>query len=338
MAEHRSESDMIREIPTLKTIVLKQIAKKPSVNISLKGFQHLLKWKHYNFDITQVVIDAITEAGRLTDEIFPIEVFSSERTTISLTNSKLSSKYFHRFFAQCPNLQIIDLSGSFQVDDSNIEFILGHCTNLRSLYIRNCRKITAKSLDSILNHNVDLKDLDIGGDVNIDLSKLNNFLTNYEFLHSIENLQLSGLVFNDYSAVLLLQKCKNLRSFGLGYADISDQTVTRLLQAVGSKLEYLNISWLSSTPLVKYSQIDANKVLNVIAENCPLIQELDINGLKTATVNDILNFLDLINQKSINENGMNHPLKLLHAKFVSSNKSQIENQIVNLFPHIRFDL
>ena len=86
---------MNREVPPLFEIVLKLIAKKPGIYMtesSLMRFNNISYFKK-EFDMIQTLIDAITEAGRLTDEIFPLQLFRNDREILSIKNSKLTAKY-----------------------------------------------------------------------------------------------------------------------------------------------------------------------------------------------------------------------------------------------------
>jgi hypothetical protein len=73
---------MLREIPTLHVTVLKAIAKQPIKYISearlKKAFAIGPKDCVQTFDIAQVLVDYITEAGRLTDDVLPPSLFKGQ--------------------------------------------------------------------------------------------------------------------------------------------------------------------------------------------------------------------------------------------------------------------
>lgn len=279
----------------------------------------------------------MTDAGRLTDDAFPIELIEPTRTKLSINNSKLSGQYFRKVFDRChANLTSIDISGSFQIDDETIKYILEKCPNLASLYSRNCRKLTSKSLQSIIATDRKIIHLDIGGNINIDVKGLDQFLNTYAYAEMIEDLQISGLVISDSTMSLLIRKCKSLRLVGISYADISDQSLVRFIQSSGPKLEYLNVSWLSTTSMPSHHQVPGEKIFQALIANAPVLEELDINGMKSISGNDILLFLDTINQKSMAETGSKHPLRTVHARFIASGKSQMENMLASAYPSIKF--
>jgi hypothetical protein len=87
---------MSREIPTLRDIVLKTIARYPSKCMTEEGVQKLLEaLKRGQFpdeDMVQVVIDVIIESGRMADEAVPVAIYK-DRITIHLANSKISGEF-----------------------------------------------------------------------------------------------------------------------------------------------------------------------------------------------------------------------------------------------------
>ena len=107
---------MSREVPRLSTIVLKEIAKSPQKHLSLESYKRakliipstdLAILIHYkDLDLTQILVDYIAEAGRLVDDVIPIEFFHKDRKQITLKNTKLSPKYLIRVLSQCPLLEV----------------------------------------------------------------------------------------------------------------------------------------------------------------------------------------------------------------------------------------
>lgn len=349
-----------REIPSLSSIVLRLISNKPLVYVTSPIMNPIVQEKIHrlSYDLTQQLIDSITEAGRLTDEVFPIEYFDASRVAISFRNSKLSGKYFRSFFDRCfERMTSVDLSGSFQVDDMTVSYILQKCQNISVLRLQNCRKLTENVLASIVDCSRNIKELDFGGDVNIGIQGVDDFISSYQFMSSIEYLNLSGLIVGDSTVSWIIRKCQSLKSLGIAYADISDQSLLRLLRAVGPKLIYLNLSWLSTTNMTLFPQIDSTLLFNTLVDSCRVLEEIDLSGLKTISSLDAYNFLIGIGNKvsyhffafwnidvklnscqALEETGMNHPLKTVHLRFTASSKAQLENHLVSTFPSIRFSL
>ena len=100
---------MSRDIPKLSTIILKDIARHPVKFLSATDINYnspVYTKIAGNFDIAQVLIDYITEAGRLADDVMPVNLFQKERTHLTLKNTKLSPKYISKIIEQCTQLQV----------------------------------------------------------------------------------------------------------------------------------------------------------------------------------------------------------------------------------------
>ena len=134
----------MRDIPDLSLLCLKVIAKTPTQFISEKTLARPYQAypKPLLNSCTQKIIDYVSEAGRLTDAVFPLDSFDTNRTFLSLRNSKVSSKYLLAVLKRCPQLTHLDVSGCFPVDDDVVSELLDLCPALQSLCIRNCRKLT----------------------------------------------------------------------------------------------------------------------------------------------------------------------------------------------------
>jgi hypothetical protein len=98
---------LARDIPRLSVLVLKEIAKSPAQYLTLDSYKRAIKIVQQNVDFTQILIDYITEAGRLNDDVIPIEFFTSDRITLILRNTKLSSKYINKVIDKCPLLKVV---------------------------------------------------------------------------------------------------------------------------------------------------------------------------------------------------------------------------------------
>lgn len=212
---------MSKEIPKLSTLVLKEIAKAPSKYLSTESYQRALKIasgsKDKESDVTQVLINYVTDAGRYTDDIIPISFFDKNRKGVCLKNTKVSAKYIMKILDQCPLLEIVDVSGTFLVDDDLVINILQKCKNLKSLNIRNCRKITDISLSYISGLHPAMKStvnkidsLNIGGNLNISEKGLIQFISSSK-ASDLRYLYISGLSINDNLLYLISRKCLKLK-------------------------------------------------------------------------------------------------------------------------------
>lgn len=312
-----------REILPLSTLLLKAIAKKPNIYIlSQEDDIHRLQKLYESFtnthnsiiiksskksiqdiiDFFQILIDTITEAGRLTDEVFPVKYFEifGNANTLCLRNTKLSGKYIRSIIDICPHLSYIDVTGSFQVDDETITYMLTNLKNIETLKLRDCRKITSKTLLSIQQANKILKNLDIGGNINIDVTSIHNFLLNYQHIAILHSFHVSGLRFNDLSLTTYMKVLASpsiIREIGMAYADVSSAVFRKFLLTIGSSLEYLNISWLSTTVGIANKPVQGALISQYIIESCLNLQELDICGHNSFSVSDIISMIDGLNQK-----------------------------------------
>ncbi len=84
----------------------------------------------------------------------------------------------------------------------------------------------------------------------------------------------------------------SLSHFGIGYGDISESSLVNFIKTRGSLLTNLNISWLGTTTGALYSQLSIDLVFEMIIQHCPLLVELDICGLKSATVQHLQYLID----------------------------------------------
>ena len=221
---------MLREIPTMHVTVLKEIAKAPTKYVSEARLKKAFaigprKQLAEQFDLAQVLVDYITEAGRLTDDVLPPSLFKAGRTTLSLKNSKISGKYIKKIIDNVyGQLLSLDVSGTFQVDDNTVQYILKSCTELKTLSIRNCRKITDKSLEYIIQYGNNLTSIDLGGCINMSYEGINKFVQHRKMSHLLE-LNLSGLPIQSDTLSLITTCCVHLTSLGIGYSDIGEMAL-----------------------------------------------------------------------------------------------------------------
>ncbi len=86
---------MSREIQPLFITVLKNIAKQPLKHITEATVERAFSKTNIalietlNVDIVQVIVDYVSEAGRLTDDVVPAHLFTG-KSDISFKNSKIS--------------------------------------------------------------------------------------------------------------------------------------------------------------------------------------------------------------------------------------------------------
>jgi hypothetical protein len=226
----------MREIPTLHITILKEIAKQPTKYVSEPFLKKAFavgprKQMAEQFDMAQVLIDYITDAGRFTDDVLPPSLFTAGRKALCLKNSKISGKYIKKIIDNvCSELLTLDVSGTFQVDDSTVQYILKSCKELKTLSIRNCRKITDKSLEFIVQLGNNLTSIDLGGCINMSYEGINKFVQHKKMTALLE-LNLSGLPIQSDTLSLISGCCVNLTSLGIGYADIGEMALRYDLNA-----------------------------------------------------------------------------------------------------------
>jgi hypothetical protein len=289
---------MIREIPPLSTHVLKLIAKQPTKHVSEEAISRALKIipkdRLQEFDLAQVLVDYITEAGRFTDDVLPLSLFEQGRTTLSLKNSKISGKYIAKIIDRVnTNLTELDISGTFQVDDDVVHMVLKKCSKLAKLNIRNCRKVTNKSLEYVNAKGRNLTALNIGGNFNLTHDGLNKFLSSCSHLDAFDEIGLSGLPVQSDTLGLVSRHCSNLTAISLAYCDLGEMALRDFIEQRGTQLQKLCISWLCTTTGSVHEQVSVEFVSDFLAKSCPQLQELDICGLRNLYVANIQQFLDI---------------------------------------------
>ena len=300
---------MSKEIPKLSTLVLKEIAKAPSKYLSTESFERankiISKSKDQDFDITQILINYVTDAGRYTDDVIPTTFFNGSRKELCLKNTKVSSKYIMKILDICPLLEAIDVSGTFLIDDDLVLTILQKCQKLKSLNIRNCRKITESSLKYISSSPNKIESLNIGGNLNITEQGLVSFLSSSK-ASDLKYLYISGLSINDNLLYLISKKCLKLKGLGINYANVSEDCLHKILTApssipgitIGQNLEIFHLGWIGSgggiptDSLIDRPQLTSEFFTVNLVTYCPKLIELDVCGLKNVTANALLQYLD----------------------------------------------
>lgn len=322
---------MQREVPSLFTTVVRFIAKNPShVALNDDTFARAsaigvpIRTKP-PLDLPQFLIDEITDAGRLTDDVIPIKVLK-DRSYLSLKNTKLTNKSMIQMIdVCCDTLVRLDLQGTFFVDDALVKHIMKKCKALDTLSLRNCRKLTDSTLERIAEHGNNLHRLDLGGNFNYTTLGIQNFLKTYQNLSNLVELNISGL-FVDSDTLLLLTKCTSLTKLSIGYADTNEQSLRLLLNAIGYQLDNLNISWIE--------QISAAFFSEYLAKAAPRLVELDICGLGFVTQTCILEYLEM-NAQQVELMPQDFcKLQRLRAKFLPFSSTLLEQSISFSFPHV----
>ena len=200
-----------------------------------------------------------------------------------------TGRYLLKVISFCSNTLVsVDVSGCFQTDDATIAKLLKSCHKLQNLNIKNCRKLTDITLESIVSLRNPLDTLNIGGNFNMTPQGVQNFFLSYPHVHRLREMHVSGLMINDDILVSVAAKCTGLTSFGLGYSDVSESGLSKLLSVLGPQFVKLNVSWLSTL----HAQISTAFLLEVLATYCPRLIELDVSGMKNFTSANLTQLLD----------------------------------------------
>lgn len=332
-----------RDVPDLSLMCLKIIAKTPSVYINKKALEgpYRVYPKPLLNSVTQLLIDYITEAGRLTDDVFPLDAFDTERTFLSLKNSKISCKYLIEVLKRCPMLTHLDVSGCFPIDDDIAAKVLELCPLLQHLFIRNCRKLTDITLTNLARNAKYITSLSIGGNINMTDVGLQNFILQYPNVGSLEELHLSGLPITPGVLENIGRNCTSLRNLSMGYAIITPQTLESFLDVLGDNLETLSIAWLeplllqhdASESMLSYS---AAQFMDIVRRCCSRLVDLDLTGMKfvnLALLSQLIEYKYSQMERNPNEwKGLQH----IKIKFLPVAKQQLE-QLRQTYPDIIFE-
>ena len=251
---------MNREITPLSTMTLKVIAKQPTIclnQISISRALHKFP-KSFTENAVQMLVDYITEAGRMTDDV-PI-LFPDTTISMSFANSKISGAYILRAISKCPNITNLNISGCFQVSDVIIRDVLTQYPLIRRLNFRNCRKTTDASLKYLQDLGKNLISVNIGGNFNITSAGIKTFLGSNPYVSNYEELYLSGLPLNDDNILLISKNCVKLISLSISYANVTEDTLSKLLSSNGNNLQRLHIAWLNNTQNVMLATSTGNNI------------------------------------------------------------------------------
>jgi hypothetical protein len=348
------QSHADREIAPLRTMCLKMLAKDPTSffnTTSLSRMMEMMQSDKVIYDMAQELVNYITEAGRFSDDILPPNFFEISqgipRKTLSFANSKVSSAYICRVIDKCPMIEVVDMSGCLRADNTTFMYIVDNCKHLKSLSLRNCRKITDEFLEHILSQCASttnqaplsqLESLNMGGTINISSSVLNKFFNTFPRISYLTFLNISGQEVNDETLNTIKIKCSSLAQLGLGYADISESALRQCLTAIGPQLEILNLSWINTTTSCENQQLSVDFFVNFLPRVCPKVIDLDVSGLKNVSLITISQYLDAKTQSAEVEPTVFKSLGVLRARFISSTKASLEQQLSPVFPSLVLDI
>jgi hypothetical protein len=292
----------MRDIPELSLLCLKLIAKTPTRFVSEQSLARA--YRAYSPELltrcTQGLIDYVSEAGRLTDAVFPLCAFATGRASLSLRNSKVSAKYLLAVLQRCPQLTRLDVSGCLPVDDDVVAAVLQLCPALEHLCIRNCRKLSDATLVTLQKQAKSITSLSIGGNINITDVGLQHFINQYPGAPLLQELHISGLPLSPALLAAIAKRCENLRELSVGYAILTPETFHTFIEQVGAGLEKLSIAWAEVAvvnPLAMQSSSalqgpTAAEFLESVRTCCPLLTSLDLTGVKNVNSSLIQQFLD----------------------------------------------
>lgn len=295
----RSMSVVQRDIPSLSVTILKEIAKTPAKYVYDDQFKKSQRIPCKGFDFTQVVVDYVIEAGRMTDDSLPLSIFAN-RTSLSLKNSKITPTYLSMILSRCPKLELLDLSGTFSIDDDCIQMVLRMCPFIRRLGLQSCRKLSNICLGHISTHSP-LVGLQLGGNFNITADGIREYLQSPSVAH-LQELSLAGLQLTDEIFNLIAKKCTQLRKLSFAYSNCTETALRTMLTHVGSQLESLSVAWIGSNfPDNATYQLTSDFIADFLPRHCPRLVELDVSGLKNVTSSTLANLIEVKYQQVLCE-------------------------------------
>mmetsp|Transcript_2498 Transcript_2498/g.4538 ORF Transcript_2498/g.4538 Transcript_2498/m.4538 type:complete len:339 (+) Transcript_2498:44-1060(+) len=336
----------MRDIPDLSLLCLKVIAKTPTQFINEKSLAR--PYQAYPRSLlnscTQMIIDYVSEAGRLTDAVFPLGSFDTDRTHLSLRNSKVSVQYLTAVLKRCPQLTSLDISGCFPIDDDVISDVLDLCPLLENLCIRNCRKLTDTALITLQKKSKHLTVLSIGGNINLTDNGLQRFINQFSGAPRLLELHVSGLPLSPALLAAIAKRCTSLRNISIGYAILTTETFRSFIEQVGPGLDQLSIAWVEGAvthhaagPSSSVSLGSGADFLDLVRTCCPLLTVLDLTGVKSVNAAALQQFLDFKYTQMEKFPGEWKFIRHLKIKFVSVTKQQLEH-LRATYPDVLFDV
>jgi hypothetical protein len=252
---------------------------------------------------------------------------------IEVNNSKVSDAYLRLLVDRCPNARAINVAGCFQVDDDVVKYILAKCPKVHKLNLQNCRKLTDRALEEIARSGCQVDRLDVGGDFNITEAGLVQFLKTYRHSAQLKELNVSGLRITHTGLVVIVDRCLTLDSLGIGYANVEEESVRLVINAMGPRLKHLNMSWL---PCGEDPDAFAGDFFNLLLNRCPHLIDLDICGLKAVTAANLQAFLDAKASQHEQNPSKVRALHTLRAKFIAPSRQQVDT-LLGGYQNLKFE-
>lgn len=326
----------IREVPSLVLTCLRCISKKPTTHLTEGAIARAFDKSspEIRSTISTLVANQVTDAGRYVDDAIPVSFFDSRSVAIDIKNSKVSAMYIKQLVDRSSELEELNVSGCFQVDDEIVSYIIQKCRKLTTLNIQNCRKLTDKCLVDLSQSGLHFASLNIGGNMNITEQGVVQFLKSYPSAQHIKELNISGLPVTEAVLATLVERCHSVETLGIAYALIREENVRFLLQRIGKNLKHLNIAWLPCNDAADTYAFSFFEHLNA---TCPSLVSLDLCGMRTVTAANLQKFLEArALQCEANPGAMSY-LKYLSAKFICTPKQQVE-QLLVLYAPMKYDV
>lgn len=281
----------IREVPSLTLTCLRCISKKPTAHLTEVAVTRALgrSSPETRSAVSALVVNHVTDAGRYVDDAIPVSMFDSSSLAIDIKNSKVSAVYIKRLVDRTYELQDLNVSGCFQVDDEIVNYIIQKCRNLIKLNIQNCRKLTDRCLVYLAQSGLQITSLDIGGNMNMTEAGIVQFLRSYPSVQYIKELNISGLPITEAVLQTLVEKCRSVETLGIAYALVREEDIRFLLQRIGKKLKKLNMAWL---PCNDVDDTYAFGFFDHLNATCPNLADLDLCGVRSVTAATLQKFLE----------------------------------------------
>lgn len=231
--------------------------------------------------VKQELLRMLIKSGRFEDDTLPLNFFHRSMTKLEISGSKISIVFIKKLSSICTELQTLNLSGSFRLTDDAIEMLLMNCKDMKELHLENCRKLTDQTLMHFIKLCPKLMCLDVGGNYNMTLTGLSKCIEQHVNHSKFTKVHISGHVITDELLHLIESKCRKLHSLCIGYSSVSDDALISLLDR-RKLINRLHIHWNTAV---------TDRILYHMATNCPNLQEINLCGTKTFTVDALRHFI-----------------------------------------------
>jgi hypothetical protein len=131
--------------------------------------------------------------------------------------------------------------------------------------------------------------INMGGNANMTPEGLLNLIRNHPNNKHFQELYLSGLPITDSVLDAVVECCPALTEISIGYAIITDNELRNFLQAMGSRLQGLSISWMTA---FEANDSVSSDILEFVAMSCPRLTSLDVSGLRNITVQSLQQLIE----------------------------------------------